>query len=255
MVSIWQITLGFIIGLCLGSFTKAVSDRIVLEEGLGGRSHCPKCHHTLAWYDLIPILSFFMLGGKCRYCDYKIPQTNLWTEIILGLLTAAAVALSPWSPELIFRLFIITVAAIVFLIDFQIGIIPDKIVLPAVLITVIYLAFSALSTSWAILWWALVCAVAAAAAFVLLILITRGRGMGWGDVKYVFLLGLGLGFPNTLVALFLAFLSGAMVALALIAFGKKRFGQTIPFGPFLSLGTIMALFWGQYLISWYLLKF
>ncbi len=88
--------------------------------------------------------------------------------------------------------------------------------------------------------------------FLILILITRGRGMGGGDLKLGVLLGLFFGFPLTLIVIILAFFIGAVVALALILFGKKHFGQTIPFGPFLALAGFLALFWGPQLLDWYL---
>ena len=88
--------------------------------------------------------------------------------------------------------------------------------------------------------------------FLLIIIMTKGKGMGGGDVKLGAFIGLGLGFPNAVLALMLSFVSGAVVALSLILLGKKSFGQTIPFGPFLVLGALIALFWGEQILNWYL---
>ena len=88
--------------------------------------------------------------------------------------------------------------------------------------------------------------------FMALIIITKGKGMGGGDVKLGAFMGLGLGFPNAPIATMLAFLLGAVVAIVLMVTGKKRFGQSIPFGPFLVLGSLMALFWGSHISNWYL---
>lgn len=85
-----------------------------------------------------------------------------------------------------------------------------------------------------------------------LIAVTKGKGMGGGDVKLGVLMGLGLGFPQSILAVILAFLSGAIVSLILISGGKKHFGQTIPFGPFLVLGSLITLFWGNRILDWYL---
>ncbi len=85
-----------------------------------------------------------------------------------------------------------------------------------------------------------------------LIIITRGKGMGGGDVKLGAFMGLMLGFPQSLIALILSFLTGAIFSMILIIFGKKHFGQTIPFGPFLVIGSLVALFWGNQIIDWYL---
>ncbi|PJA84391.1 MAG: hypothetical protein CO144_01935 [Candidatus Nealsonbacteria bacterium CG_4_9_14_3_um_filter_35_11] len=83
-------------------------------------------------------------------------------------------------------------------------------------------------------------------------LISRGKWLGFGDVKLAFFMGLFLGFPDILVALFLAFLIGAMIGLGLIIFKKKGLKSEIPFGPFLITGTLIALFWGNQIINWYL---
>lgn len=100
--------------------------------------------------------------------------------------------------------------------------------------------------------WSVLSGTAVAAAFAGLIIITRGRGMGWGDVKYVFFLGLALGFPNVVVAVLSAFFLGAALSLVLIALRQKKINQTIPFGPFLSLGAIIALYFGPQIVNWYL---
>lgn len=88
--------------------------------------------------------------------------------------------------------------------------------------------------------------------FMLLIIITKGRGMGGGDVKLGAFMGLMLGFPQSLIAIMLAFLSGAIFSIFLIIFGKKHFGQVIPFGPFLVLGSLISIFWGNWILNWYL---
>ncbi|MCL4367059.1 A24 family peptidase [Patescibacteria group bacterium] len=185
--------------------------------------------------------------------------------------------------DLLFRCFIVTVLAIIFLTDLKLGIIPDRITYPAMIISLIYLILTTVLVSWNFYHevvlipfgkylmppysayltdniqrivmdaaWSLGAAVISALVFFFLIVITRGRGMGWGDVKYVFLLGLALGYPNIVLAIFLAFISGAVIALLLMAFKKRHFGQTIPFGPFLSLGAFTALLFGAKIINWYI---
>lgn len=95
-------------------------------------------------------------------------------------------------------------------------------------------------------------AFAGAVTFAAIIIITRGRGMGQGDIVLAFMMGMVLGLRNLLIALFISFLAGAVVAIVLVAFGKKKFGQTIPFAPFLVLGFFAALFWGDKILGWYL---
>ncbi len=152
-----------------------------------------------------------------------------------------------------FSLFVITILAIVFLVDLETGLILDKVSYPATVVGVIYGFIKAINQQdWSLFINPALTGISIALFFIFLILVTRGRGMGWGDVKFVLFLGIALGFPNAILAIFLAFLLGAVVSLLLIAFSKKKFGQTIPFGPFLSVGAYIALVWGKALIDWYL---
>lgn len=251
---------GFIIGVVLGSFIKATADRVILNKSLWGRSYCLHCKKRLQWYDLIPLFSCLVLRGKCRYCHRKIPFGDFLTEIILGLvvgvlfwLRVSPVLNPPFLSELIFQLFIIVILSLIFIIDLKTGLIPDLVTYPASIIALFYLFLSSLwQGAWTPALWAVLSGLGLAGIFTLLIILTQGKGMGWGDVKYVLFLGLALGFPNSLVAVFLAFLTGAVVSLALIVFGKKHFGQTVPFGPFLSLGALISLLFGSQIINWYL---
>lgn len=294
--------LGFIIGIIVGSFTKAVADRKSKEISIKGRSYCPNCKHNLQWYDLFPVLSFLFLKGRCRYCKEKIGIDYLLVEVFSGIIVAAifATTLPPdfllsisfdfktvtLLLELIFKIFLVGVLVIIALIDLQTGLIPNRITYPATIIAIIYLLVSSTVKSywfyqnllqstfgpyllpprsgylydhllriWQPAWAAGLAGFLAAAVFILLIVVTRGRGMGWGDVKFVFFLGLALGFPNIIVSIFLAFFSGAVFSLMLIALRKKHFGQTIPFGPFLSLGAVITLIWGTWIINWYINSF
>jgi len=147
-----------------------------------------------------------------------------------------------------YTLFVVTILALLFLIDLDTGLLPDVITYPASLAALLYLLVAKPYT----LTPNLLSGAVPALAFALLIILTRGKGMGWGDVKYVFFLGLVLGFPSIVVAIFLAFLLGAVVGIGLILIGNKKFGQTIPFGPFLSLGAYIALLYGSQLIRFYL---
>ncbi len=240
------VAMGFVLGITLGSFVKATADRLVTEESLGGRSHCTSCKKVLAWYDLLPFVSYLLLQGKCRYCHKKIPFDLFLTEVVLGVLTAGLFWINPVpNLSLLFQLFILVVISIVFIVDLKTGYIFDKITYPVSIISGIYALFTQS-------YLAFVCGLGLAVLFYLLIIVTKGRGMGFGDVKYVLFLGLALGFPNSLIAVMLSFFIGAIVALFLIVFGKKHFGQTIPFGPFLSLGALITLFWGQQILNWYL---
>lgn len=281
------VVLGFVIGTILGSFAKALADRLRKQKSLRGRSYCEACKHKLAWYDLFPVFSYFMLKGRCRYCHKKIPFGNFLAEISLGILIAIMLLTSniPLS-LLIFKIFIITILFILFLTDLKTGLLPDKITYPSVGIASGYWLLACGFNSWQLyeslkisplgkyflppysnyLWtliyriwqpalFALLTGIVLSLFFAFLIIITKGKGMGWGDVKFVLFIGIALGFPNSVIAVFLAFLTGAIFSIGLIIFGKKSFGQTIPFGPFLSLGAYIALIWGSEVLNWYLNSF
>lgn len=294
----WSYIVGFVVGTILGSFIQATASRIMKNQPLKGRSYCLKCQHILGWYDLFPILSYLFLGGKCRYCKKSIPKEDLIVEIVMGIVVALLFFrflpdLSVFSQlnldvvlislSIIFKLFIVVILALLFLIDLKSGYLPDKITLPASIVAAGYLIiitslksvifyqqlaqnpigkyllpphspyfYNQLTRLWTGVGFNIISGVGTAILFALLIVITRGKGMGWGDVKFVLFLGLALGFPNIIVTVFLAFFLGAAVALFLIAVNKKHFGQTIPFGPFLSAGAFIALLYGQQIVSWYL---
>lgn len=248
-----MVFLEFGLGAILGSLAKALADRSLTNQTFLGRSKCPKCHHQLNYYDLFPIVSLLLLKGKCRYCSKSVGWEYLWVEIVMGILVAylfqSSVVSSQLSATIIldlgYKIFFITTLVILFLTDLRKMLIPDRITYPAILVSLVYTVLIGL-------WQAILMGILIAGFFMLLIIITRGKGMGGGDVKLGALMGLALGFPNSMLALVLAFLSGAILALLLIVLGKKRFGQTLPFGPFLVLGALTALFWGKEIISWYL---
>ena len=145
-----------------------------------------------------------------------------------------------------YYLFIISCLIAIFFADLKYGIIPDKIIFPAIIVSFLYLI---LNTNYLILPY-LLSAFGACFFFLFLFLITKRRGMGFGDVKFAFLMGLILGFPKIVVGLYVAFLTGAIVGCILIAWRKKKlFGTSIPFGPFLAIGVIVAIFYGEILIQ------
>lgn len=234
----------FFFGANTGSFLNVLIDRLPCgEQVLKGRSYCDHCKHQLSWRDLFPIFSWISLGGRCRYCRASISVQYPLVEAATGVLfvlTFREIGVIGGIGEiwgLAYHLFIISALVVVFVADLKYQIIPDQVVYPAILISLPY----------AIRYvpYAIPSSLAAGLFFFLLWLATRGRGMGMGDVKLAFLMGLILGFPKIVVALYLAFLTGAFFGVILILAGKKRFGQHIPFGPFLAGGTYLSLFWGQ----------
>lgn len=260
--------LGLVVGANFGSFTAAISYRSINKKSFGGRSQCPNCKIKLQFLDLLPIISYLYLHGKCRYCQKPIARSYLVVEVVMAVLVAILFIqfLPPLNDllypsyhtyfslgDILFKLFIICVLVILFIIDLKSGLLPDRITYPAIIFSATYLVtFSIIQSAWTPFIWSFLSGIIAAGFFAILIILTRGRGMGWGDVKYVLFLGIALGFPYIVAAIFLAFLLGAIVAIFLLISGKKRFGQTIPFGPFLSIGALLVLLWGSQLIGWYL---
>jgi leader peptidase (prepilin peptidase) / N-methyltransferase len=257
----------FLLGLFIGSFLNVLADRLPRNETvIRGRSHCEKCKRELAWFDLIPLLSFILLKGKCRYCRVRLSSYYPIVEFTTGIfftLTTFFILNGSQFPisnfqfsinyqlivSLFYYLIIVSSLIVVFFADLKYGIIPDKVIFPAMIISFLYLI---LNTKYLILSH-LLSAIGACLFFLLLFLITRGKGMGFGDVKFAFLMGLVLGFPNIIISLYIAFLTGAIVGIILIIWRKKRIiGTSIPFGPFLVLGTFLAIFLGNFLFQGFL---
>lgn len=241
----------FIFGLAIGSFLNVVIYRLEKgESALRGRSYCPKCNHPLAWQDLIPLLSFLLLRGKCRYCSKRISWQYPLVEFVTGALFLVIFWLGVPLTEVLYLWAVFSAFVVIFVYDAKHRLIPDQILYSAILASSIwYLVFSELP-KYQILN-TLYSALGAAAFFLAIYLVSKGRWMGFGDVKLAFLLGLFLGWPSILVALFFAFCSGAISGVVLIALGKKGLKSEVPFAPFLILGTVIAFFFGSSLISWY----
>lgn len=255
----------FLLGIFIGSFLNVLVDRLPREESIiKGRSHCESCGHTLFWYDLIPLFSFLQLQGKCRYCNVSLSLYYPLVELVTGVFFVLTFIFIPSESimyyvlsikgliSLSYYLFIVSSLIVIFFTDLKYGIIPDKVLYPAILITFSYIL---LNTNYMLQNY-LLSAIGACMLFLLLFLGTRGRGMGFGDVKYAFFMGLLLGFPHIVVGLYIAFLTGAAISLILIVWGKKKLkGSTIPFGPFLVFGTLVSLFWGDWFLDRFFFSF
>lgn len=251
----------FFFGLAIGSFLNCVIYRLHLKElssFMRGRSFCPHCKHFLSWKDLIPVLSFFILRGKCRYCGKKISWQYPLVEIATALLFILTYNFLPvpWtSPWVHFYYWtVISFSVIIFVYDLKHYLIPDKIIYPAILIVSAFRIWDLfqISNFEFRIFNPFISALAAAGFFLFIVLISRGRWMGVGDIKLAFFMGLFLGFPDILIALFLAFLIGAIIGIGLILAKKKTLKSEVPFGPFLVTGTFISLFWGEKIIQWYL---
>ncbi len=239
----------FVLGLVVGSFLNVLIDRIPRGENVVWLpSHCDFCKKPLRWFELFPVLSFLIQGGRCRHCKKRLSIQYLFIE----LLTAGGfVALLPYAAETPFyyvvTLIIFSVAVVIFFIDLKHQIIPDS-VLYIVLVTLFILGIPLPAVE---RWQHVLSGSLSGLMFFLLWVGTKGRGLGLGDVKLVILLGLLLGYPLTVVALYVAFLTGATTGVILIITNRAKMGSRIAFGPFLILGGICAIVFGERIFAWF----
>lgn len=253
-----------ILGLVVGSFLGMLTFRLPRNLPFSGRSLCPHCKAKIRWFENIPVLSFAFLWGKCGGCGKRISWRYPLIEMATaGLFTATGVFWGNIGPQnsiaylarqelgvfsLVFFLVILTLSIALFVIDLEFQILPDPLILTLGLITLILILFLPSP----LLFHHLLAGALSSFFFLLLYLATRGRGMGFGDVKLSFVLGSLLGYPEGLVWLFLAFLTGGILGLILIIIRKARFGQHISFGPFLLFAGVFAFYFGGILFKWYL---
>ena len=210
-----------IFGSVVGSFLGVIAYRVPRKESIVfPPSHCPHCRHKLMWFDLIPIVSYLSLRGKCRYCKKPISFMTLAIEIWTALLFLTIYIFFPGVHilQLLYYLTMGSIFTVIVFTDLMYGIIPFQISFFGFLVTFFFLVFN---FSPALLINHLFSAIGAFLAFLFLFLITRGRGMGFGDVILVAVMGIFLGFPGIGFALYGAFLSGAVTSSVLILTGKK----------------------------------
>lgn len=240
----------FIFGLIIGSFLNAVIFRLAKNETfVSGSSYCPHCRHSLSALDLIPVLSFIILGGRCRYCKGKISIQYPLVEI----LTATIFVLIFQNHDLLFtdyRLWFEAVLASFFIIiaifDFKYYLILDKVIFPLLGLT---LAWSIINGNFIN---GLLGALVVSGFFGIQYFLSKGRWIGFGDVKLGLVLGSLFGLPASLVLLMISYFSGAIVGVAMIIFGYKNLTSKLPFGVFLSFSAIIMMLYGARLVNWYL---
>ena len=249
----------FVFGVSVGSFLNCLIYRLEIGKKPTGNSFCPNCKHQLSVLDLVPILSYLLLRGKCRYCGENISIQYPLVEFITGILflsTAYHMELPVSLVEFIpfaLVLIIFSLLMVVLIYDLKHFIIPNKIIYPAILTTLFLIAFNSFSEqSLQLFFNHLLTGGVSFLFFLAIYLITKGKGIGFGDVRYAFFLGLFLGFPDGLVALFFSFIIGAIIGVILMIVGLKGRKDMIPFGPFLVVGTIIGFFFGEVLINLYL---
>ena len=242
-------SLAFIGGMITGSFLGVVAHRVPQGRSIvGPRSECPACGATIAAYDNVPVISWLLLGGRCRSCDARIPARYPLIELAVGIAFAAtAIVLYDDPAELALGLVFVAVLAAVTLTDLEQRIIPNAILLvgAAIGIAIVVATDPSSLPERAI-------AAAGAGGFLLAALLLHPRGMGMGDVKLAAVMGLFLG-SSVAPALLVALAAGALVGMGMIlSQGAEARKRAIPFGPFLALGGVVGLLVGPELLDLYL---
>lgn len=247
-MSITLTILFFIFGLVFGSFFNVVGLRVPKNEPFANeRSMCPNCHHTLNWYELIPVLSFIFQLGKCQHCHKKISFIYPVVELTTGFLYAYSFIMIGLRVELIISLLLISMLMIILVTDITTMLIPNKILL-FFLPFFIGMRFIVPLDPW---WSPLLGSVIGLMIVFVIIFVSRG-GMGAGDMKLFAVLGIVLGYKNILLAFFLSCLIGALVGMGLLLFKIIDRKQPVPFGPYIVVATLITYFHGESIIMWYL---
>jgi len=244
----------FVVGLCMGSFVNAFVWRLKKNKNwVTGRSVCTHCKHKLGFFDLIPILSFLMLRGKCRYCHKKIDDSPL-TELLVAAVFAGSYYFWPfvlveegWVMLVVWLIAVVLLAAM-FLYDIKWMILPDKLTYSLLGLAVVQLLilFVLRDFDFETVKLALISAVVGGGLFHLIYLGSKGKYIGGGDVKLGYAYGLLLLDPILpWLSMVVASTSGSLIAIFLLANKKAKFGTKLPFGPMLIGGVIVAMLWGS----------
>lgn len=242
----------FVFGAVIGSFLNAVIWRLHADESIvHGRSHCTSCGHLLGFSDLIPLVSYMLLRGRCRYCSARIHPHYILVEAATAALFTLFALHDGVAAGSLARLLVDWYSAaalvVIFVYDALFSLIPRRITLPA---TVIVLAANLLLGAQP---WRLFVGVAVGAGFFALqYLVSRGTWIGWGDVHLGALIGALCGWPQTGLVLFMAYVGGAVIASAMLLSGRAKWKSELPFGTFLTAATAVSLLWGQEILNWYL---
>ncbi len=249
-----------VLGVLTGSIVNATVLRTKAGLPLMSRAKCLSCVEPIHWFDLIPVLSYFLLKGRCRRCSAAIEWQYPVVEIAMGLLFALfalRIILGLGIPSyitgseqgiLFIRDALLSVfLVIIFLYDFRFSVIPDKFSIPAIILVVLFNCLLGASTFSMLLG-----GLALGGFFSLQFLVSRGQWVGGGDIRMGLLMGFLLGLPLGLVSLFLAYVLGAFGGLVLLVSGHRSPQSHVPFGTFLAGATIITLIFGPLILNSYL---
>ncbi len=244
---LWLVLI-FLTGICLGSFLNVCICRVPKGESIiSPPSHCPKCLKTLGVLDLVPLLGYLVLGGKCRYCKSKISWQYPIVELLMGILLVLIIVKYDITVEALKYSVFFSLLVVASVIDLELKIIPDKVNIAGLVMAVPFLFQSK-----DIFLSGLLGFLIGGLLLLLIAVVSRG-GMGGGDIKLAAVIGLYLGWKLMLVALFIAFVLGALIGGLLLLTKRKKMGEAVPFGPYLATGSIVGALMGEEMITWYLM--
>ena len=234
-----------ILGAAVGSFLNVCIDRLPHRQSLlRPPSHCDGCRVPLRWMELLPIISFLALRGRCRSCQVSIPRRSPLVETIMAASFALLVYYFGLGTQSATFTFYIAIFTVIFFVDLEQGIIPNRVIYPAAGVAVLLSLFLPEVG----LLRALIGGILAFGLILGIYLAARG-GMGGGDVKLAGLIGLAAGFPAVIPSRLLACLGGGVTASILLGLRRKRRKDPVPFGPFLAVGALVGLLWGTQMVE------
>ena len=247
-VQVYICFLALVLGTVMGSALNCLAYRMVHDQKWsGGRSVCVHCGHTLGVLDLIPVLSFLLLKGKCRYCGEKLNKRYVLTEAFLGLCYVSLVLRFGLSFELVSALVLCSCLFSLSLVDLDIQIIPDRFLLIPAAVRLVQLGMEGRLLSGLIP--ALIFGGGLLVMSLIMDKVLKKESMGGGDIKLMAVLGLFFNVPQCLLLLILACVSGIAIAMVLM---KIKDDTPFPFGPALSLAACVTLLVGEPIVNWYL---
>ncbi len=243
----------FVFGAIAGSFLNVVIHRLPKGESLvKPASHCPHCHQPLRWYQNIPLLSFVFLRGRCAFCHAPVSVRYFFVEFISALVTLYSFSRFGFRPEFFLIVLLAYVLIAVSFIDLDVLLIPDRILLLFVIFFLVYNVIFEVRSWRFVMSGALITGITLYALALLSRFVLRKDGLGLGDVKLMSAAGMVIGWKFSL----LAFYTGAVMVLvfaAIMRLGSFRFqAGLVPFGPFLSLSTLIFIFFGDSIANVYL---
>jgi len=236
-----------LLGLAISSFLNVCIDRLPERASIvSPPSHCPACGRRLAPFDLIPLVSYFLLRGQCRNCGAPIPRRVLLVEAMTGLLFVLLWYHYGSSLQLLLATLYTCFFIVIFFIDLERHLVLNRVIYPAIIVALLAIPITPNHDVVK-----LVGGGAIGFGVLFLIAFIYPAGMGMGDVKLATFIGLVLGFPPVFVALLISFVAGGLIGGGLLVTGLKGRKDPIPFAPFLVAGGMAAMLYGQQIIDWY----